>query len=464
MNIDWTSTIVMVLYLVITMTIAIYYGKKKTATSNDFTVGGRQFGPVLMFFTMLATIVGAASVIGYTGWYFTRGFSQIWFIIGVSASYLIYIFYLGPRISDFGFQHNGETLGDWMEYRYNRTLRYIASILLIIAYLAITAFQYMAMAKIFNQVTGISYEFALFLTAIIVIVYTSIGGLWAVASTDVLQGAMTLLGIVCLTPIIVARAGGLGNIFASAPAEHLQLFGYVNPVGALSFALVFLLGIVTWPDIWQRCYAAKNKKTLKGSLLTFFFANLLLTGVLVLFLGFSARVLYPGFAAPENILPFMIMDQIPNIWGSLFLAALLAVIMGTADSTLLVCAVMFEKDIYGNLKPGATDEQKLKVNKLATAIGGLLVLILAFTAPSMFDIWVWSADITGATLAVPILLGMCWKKPSHKAAMTAVVLGFVGWTLAQVGLVSWSPILLGSLLSLFGYLLVTIISPQKNNL
>jgi Na+/pantothenate symporter len=94
----------------------------------------------------------------------------------------------------------------------------------------------------------------------------------------------------------------------------------------------------------------------------------------------------------------------------------------------------------------------------------LLVLILAFTAPSMFDIWVWSADITGATLAVPILLGMCWKKPSHKAAMTAVVLGFVGWTLAQVGLVSWSPILLGSLLSLFGYLLVTIISPQKNNL
>ena len=164
MNIDWTSTIVMVLYLVITMTIAIYYGKKKTATSNDFTVGGRQFGPVLMFFTMLATIVGAASVIGYTGWYFTRGFSQIWFIIGVSASYLIYIFYLGPRISDFGFQHNGETLGDWMEYRYNRTLRYIKSILLIIAYLAITAFQYMAMAKIFNQVTGISYEFALFLT------------------------------------------------------------------------------------------------------------------------------------------------------------------------------------------------------------------------------------------------------------------------------------------------------------
>lgn len=257
MNIDWTSTFVMLIYLGITMYVAIYYGRKKTESSSDFTVGGRQFGSVITFFTMLATIIGAASVIGYTGWYFERGFSQLWFVIGISITYLIYIYFLAPRINDFGFKHNGETIGDWMEYRYSEIERFITSILLIIAYLAITAFQYMAMAKIFNQVTGVSYELALVITAVIVIIYTSMGGMWAVASTDVLQGTMTLLGVLIITPILVTKAGGFGHVFASAPAEHLQLFGYVTPMEAISYALVFLLGIVSWPDIWQRCYCQR---------------------------------------------------------------------------------------------------------------------------------------------------------------------------------------------------------------
>lgn len=184
----------------------------------------------------------------------------------------------------------------------------------------------------------------------------------------------------------------------------------------------------------------------------------------MLIIGFAARALYPTYATPESILPFMIMDQLPNILGSVFLAALLAVIMGTADSTLLVCSVMFEKDIYSKFKPQAADSEKLRVNKIATVVGGLLVLILAATAPSMFDIWVWSADITGATLAVPILLGMVWQKPSSRAALTSIVLGFIGWALAQAGIVSWSPIILGSLLSLIGYLLATTFSSKSTNI
>lgn len=464
MKIDWSSTIVLIIYLALTMFIAIYVGKKKTESTSDYTVGGRQFGTVITFFTMLATIIGAASVVGYTGWYYKRGFSQLWFVIGISVSYLIYIYYLAPRIHEFGVSKNGETIGDWMEYRYSRISRYITSVLLIIAYLAITAFQYMAMAKIFNQVTGISYELALFITAIIVIIYTSMGGLWAVAATDVMQGFMTLAGIFLLAPILVSRAGGFNAIFASAPPEHLQLFGYVDPMGALSFALVFLLGIISWPDIWQRCYAAKDVKTLQSSFKSFLLASIILTGVLVLLIGFSALALYPGYDKPESILPFMIMDQLPNVLGSVFLAALLAVIMGTADSTLLVCSVMFEKDIYSSLKPLATDEERLKVNKWATVVCGLLVLVLAYTAPSMFDIWIWSADITGATLAVPILLGMCWEKPSNKAALTSIVMGFIGWGLAQAGIVTWSPILVGAVLSLVGFLAVTFASSKGSDI
>ncbi|ADL12906.1 sodium:solute symporter family protein [Acetohalobium arabaticum] len=461
MNIDWNSTLVMTAYLAITLSVASYYGGKNTDSSEDFSVGGRKFGIVILFFTMLATAVGAASVVGYTGWYYIRGLSQIWFVIGISVSYLIYLFYLAPKISDFGFEHNASTVGDWLEYRYDRITKNISSVLLIIAYLAITAFQYMAMAEIFTQVTNISYNYSLIITAAIVIIYTSIGGLWSIAATDVLQGAMTIIGLLVLTPIIISKAGGISQILAEVPDQHLQLFGHVDPVGALSFTLVFMLGIISWPDIWQRCYSAESKQSLKRSLGLFVVASIIITGGLVLFIGLGAKVLYPGYSSPEKILPFMIMKQMPNLLGSIFLAALVAVIMGTADSTLLISAVMFEKDIFSQIKPDASDATKLKVNRYATIIGGVIVLILAITAPSMFSIWVWSADITGATLAVPILLGMAWQRPSHYAALTSIITGFGGWAIARAGWIDWKPILLGSLLSLLGYLAATLLTTKE---
>ena len=149
-----TATLILVVYIAITMGVAFYYGKVKTGKSDDYTVGGRTIGTGVLFFTMLATIVGASSVIGMTGWYYTRGFSQLWFILGIALSYILFIVYLAPKINDFGHAHGGETVGDWIDYRYNKSSRILTSLIIMIGYLAITAYQYMAMATIFNRVTG----------------------------------------------------------------------------------------------------------------------------------------------------------------------------------------------------------------------------------------------------------------------------------------------------------------------
>jgi len=460
--INWQATFIVLTYLLLNVFIGIWISYRRTHTVSDFTVASRRMGGITLFFTLLATIVGAASVVGYTGWYYIRGISQLWFTIGITISYIVYIYYLGPRIHQFGANKGGETVGDWMEYRYGPLCRYIASILLIVAYLAITAFQYMAMATVFNQVTGLSYNLSLFVSSLVIIVIASWGGLWAVGITDVIQGFLTIVGIIIMAPIFVHRAGGIGRVFSSVPPEHLQFFGHVNLSTAISFSLVFLLGIISWPDIWQRCYAARDVKTLKKSMTSYAVANLILCGGLMLLIGFSARILYPNYEYPESILPFMVMDQMPGIVGSLFMAVLLAVILGTGNSTLLVCPIMFVKDIYSKFKPDITDEHMLRINKSMTVVFGLLVLVLAYTAPSMFDIWVWSADITGATLAVPILLGMAWQRPSNSAALVSIAMGFIGWALAQAGLVGLSPILLGGLMSLVGYLVIALIHPRES--
>lgn len=457
---NWGAIAIVVVYLLVTMLLPLYTAKKNTVTNADYTVGGRQFGTLFLFFTLLSTAVGAASVVGYTGWYYQRGLSQLWFVVGIALSYLIYILFLAPKISEFGFQHGGETVGDWFAHRYGKSSQLLCSIIIMIGYLAITAFQYMAMASIFVKLTNLSYTTSLIITAVIVILHTAYGGLWAVASNNVLQGSITLFGLIILSFCLVSNAGGLGPVFAAAPAEHFQPFGYFTPGVAISSAMVFLLGIISWPDMWQQCYAAKNQKTLRKSMILFLVALFVLCGGIMMIIGFSALSLYPGYESPETILPFMVMDQFNTVVGALFLSVLLAVIMGGADTLLLVSSMILHKDIYNRIRPQAGEKENLRASKISSLGCGILVLLLAIVAPSMFDLWVMSADLMGATLAVPILLGFAWKKPSALAGISSIIGGLVGWGLAYTGIVPLDGIVLGAGVSLVAYIVATYLKPN----
>jgi SSS family solute:Na+ symporter len=456
----------MIVYFVLTIGIGIYYGKKKTESSSDFTVGGRALKGPALFFTMLATIVGASTVMGAASWFSKRGVSQIWFYVGITITNLLYVFFLGPKINAFGREHGGETIGDWFAYRYGRLSRYLSSLLIAVAYIAITAFQYLAMATILEVATGIPFAWGLALTTFIVIAYTSLGGLWAVVSTDVLQGAMTLLGVFIMVPVFLSQAGGFSAVIAALPETHLRAFGNVTPWNAFAAMLTFGLGIISWPDIWQRMYAAKDIPSLKKSYTVYLLAFIVLI-IAVMGIGFSAQTLMPAFEGSANtMLPKMILTYLPGVLGAVLLSALIAVIMGTADSVLLVSAIIVEKDLIAPfLKKDRTDRQKLVLTKIITAVTGVAVLVVLYFTTDMFDLWVMSADITGATLAAPILLGFIWKRPGAQAAIAAIVFGFAGWLVFTLWpeILPVSPILPGAILSLAAYLAAACIFPPRKN-
>jgi SSS family solute:Na+ symporter len=460
------NIVVMIAYFVVTLGIGMYYGKKRTENSEDFIVGGRTMGGPLLFFTMLATIVGAGTVMGAASWFAKRGVSQLWFYVGITITNLLYVFYLGPKINAFGRAHGGETIGDWFAYRYGKVSRYLASLLIAVAYVAISAFQYLAMATILEVATGIPFAWSLALTTIIVIAYTSFGGLWAVVSTDVLQGVMTLLGVVVMVAVFLSQAGGFSSVIAALPEAHTKVFGNVTPWNAFAAMLTFGLGIVSWPDIWQRMYAACDIPTLKKSYGTYLTAFVVLI-IAVMGIGFASQVLMPSFEGSANtMLPKMILAYLPNVLGAVLLSALIAVIMGTADSVLLVSAIIIENDLVSPfLGKDRTDRQKLVLTKIITVLTGVAVLIVLYFSRDMFDLWVMSADITGATLAVPILLGFAWKRPGGEAALASIVFGFAGWLACTLfpDILPVSPILPGAILSLAAYLVAACVFPARKN-
>ena len=460
-----TNIFVIVVYFALTIIIGMYYGKKKTERSEDFTVGGRKINSFLLFFTLLSTIVGAGTVMGGTSWFYRRGVSQIWFYVGITLANLMYVFYLGPKINAFGREHGGETIGDWFAYRYGKASKYLSSIFIAVAYIAITAFQYLAMATVLEVATGIPFGWSLAITTIIVVVYTSFGGYWSVISTDVLQGVMLLLGVVIMVPIFFSTAGGFSAVIAALPEAHLRAFGNVTPWNAFAAMLTFGLGIVAWPDIWQMMYSAKDVPTLKRSYSLYLTAFIIVI-LSVMALGFASRVLMPSFEGSANtMLPKMVGQYLPNVLGAILLSALLAVVVGTADSVLLVSAIIIEKNLVTPfLKKDRTDSQKLALTKIITVITGVAVLIVLYFSRDMFSLWVMSADITGATLAIPILFGFAWKRPSEAATIASIVFGFTGWLVVTLnpGLIPVSPILPGAICSLAAYIITALIAPARS--
>jgi SSS family solute:Na+ symporter len=458
------NIVVMVCYFGLTIGIGLYFGPKKTETSADYTVGGRKLGGFVYLLTMIATMVGASSVMGGVSYWSNRGLSQIWYWIGGHVQTLIFLFYLGPRINRFGREHGGETIGDWFVFRYGRVSKFLASVLISLAYVAITAFQYLAMGVILNIVFGIPFNVALAITALVVVLYTSVGGLWAVVTTDIFQGILTWLGVIIMGIVFYSKSGGMNSIARVLPPAHLQWFGNVTPWNAFASMLTLGLGIISWPDVWQRIYAVKSIRTYRQSTVVNLCIGIFLTAA-VAGMGFASKVLLPDYSgSPNNMLPMMILTYFPNVVGALFFAVLLAVIMGSADSVLLVSGITISKDIIEPFfKRPRTDQEILRFRKIVTAVTGFFTLIVLFFSTDMFTLWVMSADITGATLAVPILLGFAWKRPDERATIASIIFGFLGWLVFTVVKfpVPINAILPGALLSLIAYVVTAFAAPAR---
>ncbi|MFZ7101167.1 MAG: sodium:solute symporter family protein [Peptococcaceae bacterium] len=458
MNIALTM---MLLYFAVTIVIGLYYGRKETKTSEDFMVGGRRFSLIIVLLCMLATYIGAGTTIGTTSWVWTRGLSQAWFTIGQTIVFAFIGLFLAGKIQQMGMRAGIYTVADFVELRYNKASRYLTGALMWFAFMAITAFQYMGMGRIIETIVGIPYNYAVVLCAVVTIFYTSWGGLWSVAITEVFQGCLTVLGVAVMAPIVLAKAGGFSGIMAAVPPEHFSFTGYVTPGQALTWFMVFFLGVIPMQDWWQRSFAAKDKRAASKGI-AYMALGFVFVELCIFVIGFAGKVLLPDIAQSEQLFPIMVVKYL-NPWiGGVVLACLVSIIMSTASACLLVPSTHFVRDLWqGVLRPQASDEELLKVSKLATFIFGIAVLIFVFAAPSMFDIWVISADILGAVLGLPVLAGFFVPRVGRNAGFAGMLAGFIGWLIGYLGWapLGFGPVMIGGIFSLIALLIGAIIFP-----
>ncbi|NLW22868.1 MAG: sodium:solute symporter family protein [Tissierellia bacterium] len=402
--------------------IGIYYSRRiREDNADDFVLAGRSLGPFVLMGTFLATYVGSGTISG-GGNSLAYNFG-IWpgiFFALPAIGAIIVLGLLSNRIRSFG----SYTVAEILQQKYGETARFISGIIIALAMISICAYQYRGLAYVLNITTGMDIRIGTAIGAFIIIFLAFSGGLKSVAVSDAFSAFMMLFGIVLATPFVIRAAGGWGNVIASAPPEALTFTGGQTFYGFLAgyFPLFFLS--MGDQNLYQRIIAARGKKENRWGIIGWFI-GIVIVIPLVAVIAFCAKHIF-GTNIEAGMAFMSTTTVVPTFVGGILLAAATAFIVTTGDSYLLSGATNITYDIYvEKFNPNATEEEKLKVTRIAIALAGIFAYILLQFFPSVLAIQYWSYTIYGAGITPALLAALIWKRVTKTGGIASMIVGTI---------------------------------------
>ncbi len=373
---SWEVLTPIIIYIFVTFLIGIFANhllKKRNAEfKEDYYVGGRSLGPLLLTFTILASAASSGTFIGGPGVAYDVGFAWVLVLVTQVGMGVYILGVLGKKFAIIARKINAVTLSDFLQARYNSKLVVIGSAIGIVIFMtAYMVAQFVGGAIILESVTGLRYEAGLILFGVILVIYTTIGGFMAVALTDAIQGLMMILGGVILWIVFFNLTGGFSALAGEMITNHPELLELPGP-GDISSALVFsyflLFGIaaIGLPHASVRGMSFKDSRSMHRSIMYSGVVMFLFT-VGFATLGPFVNLFLPSLENPDMALPSLILEIMPGWLAGLVLAAPLAAVMSTVNSMLLVASSTIVKDLYLNyMKPDASERSVKKISYYST--------------------------------------------------------------------------------------------------
>ena len=446
-----SATLLLLLAYAVLMVGAGAYVTLRVRSSGDFFVASRTLPGSMVFVTMLAANIGAGSTVGATGLGYRHGLSAWWWSGSAAIGCLLLGLLVAPRMHRLASAHGFFTMGDFLEWRFDRSVRVLISAVLWLGTLALLAGQLLAMAWAFEVIAGLPRVGGALLSALVLVLYFSGGGLLASAWVNLLQLGTLLAGFFLALPFAWSAAGGWEGMRTAAGAESAASYGSftgMGTAGLLGLVVVFVPSFFVSPGLVQKTFGARSASAARWAALGNAAALAAFAFVPALF-GMAMRAVEPGLTNPELALPRLTTDVLPPWVGGLALAALFAAEISTADAVLFMLATSLSRDLFqAVLRPKATDAELLRVGRLAAAVGGGLGVLLALVLPSVASALKLFYGIMTAALFMPLLFGLLSSRPGAvhaRIAIGASVLTTGGALLALAGtpLGAWLPSVAG---------------------
>ncbi|TCP47237.1 SSS family solute:Na+ symporter [Tamaricihabitans halophyticus] len=440
------------------MLIAGYIGLRKTRGSDDFLVAGRRLGPFMYTSAMSAVVLGGASTVGGASLGYQYGVSGMALVfmlaLGITAIGLLF----SSRLSRLGLYTVSELVG----LRFGLSARRLSGLVVVFYTLMVGVGQVVAIGTVVTVLLDVSASTAVLLGWAIIMVYSIAGGMWSVTLTDVVQFCVKTVGVLLvLAPLAISKAGGLSGM-----AETLPDF-YFSPTGIgigtiFAYFLLFFFGFMIDQGNWQRVFTARTERVAfwgciaSGAYCAFYG----LVGALV---GAAAKVLLPNLSNPDDAYARVADLVLPVGLFGLVIAAALASTMSTASGLLLGSSTVLVNDLFATSKFGAGRKLGVGANRIALVLIGLIALVISFAVGSVVGAVTVAADLLAATVFVPVLGALFWRRASTLAAMVSMVVSAavcIG-SMVVFGLYANEPVMYGLLASLVSFVAVALLVKRE---
>lgn len=473
MQFNLTVSVIVVFYLLVMLFIG-WYSSKKITSNTDFMVAGRRLGPFLMAGTLAATEIGGGSSLGVVQQGMqNHGISAAWYIITMGFAFVILTF-LAPKFR----AATVKTVPEYFRRRYGKSAGLVTAIIMLLPLIGLTAGQFIASSVILSTMLGISYKTAVIIVAVVVTIYSIMGGLWSVTLTDFIQVFLIIIGMIIAVPFAMRLAGGWGNVVANVPAETFNMFKGYSPMAVISLTIMYVATFTVGQEAVSRYYAARDGKAAKqGSILAaiinFIYAFIpAVLGIITLALINMGKFNAEDFAdvGARYALPVLAMEAMPAVICGLLFAGIISATMSSSDSDLLGAGSIFANDIYRVvLKPDATSEDVMKVTKIVMAIVGVVSMFIAlFNTSSLVNLLMFCFTLRAAGAFFPYVLGHYWTGASLAGTIASLISGSIVVVYLEkisggmlFGMKVSQPIIPGLVVALVFFLVFSKIFPPK---
>ncbi|MEV5815824.1 sodium:solute symporter [Streptomyces mutabilis] len=450
--------IVIVVYLAGMLAMG-WWGMRRAKSKSEFLVAGRRLGPGMYSGTMAAIVLGGASTIGGVGLGYQYGLSGAWMVVTIGLGILALSVFFSARIA----RLKVYTVSEMLDLRYGGRAGVISGVVMWAYTLMLAVTSTIAYATIFDVLFDVNRTLAIVLGGSIVVAYSTLGGMWSITLTDMVQFVVKTIGVLLLLlPIAVVKAGGFGEMKDQLPTSYFDPLG-IGGETIFTYVLIYTFGMLIGQDIWQRVFTAGSDRTAKwgGTVAGTYCLVYAVAGAII---GTAAKVLYPKLASPDDAFATIVKDELPIGVRGLVLAAALAAVMSTSSGALIACATVANNDIWSRLRgavrgPEAEGEHdEVKGNRAFILAMGVAVILISIALNDVVEALTVAYNLLVGGLLVPILGGLLWKRGTAQGALAAVAVGglAVVGLMAGYGILANEPVYYGLLASLAAYVAVSL--------
>jgi len=393
-----------------------WIGMRRSKNQEDFLVAGRNLGPGMYMSTMAATVLGGASTIGTVRLGYVHGISGFWLCATIGAGIIILNLFLAKPLLKLRIF----TVTQVLERRYNPITRQVSAVIMFAYALMIGVVSTLGIGTVLQVFLDLPFAVSILLSGGLVVAYSTVGGMWALTLTDVVQFVIKTIGLLLLLlPISLHRAGGWDELVAKLPASSFS-FTSIGTDTIITYILIYTFGVLIGQDIWQRVFTARNDSVARyaGSAAGIY---CVIYGLACALIGMCARVLLPNLDDVNNAFAAIIQTALPDGIRSLVITAAMAAMMSTASAGLLAASSTLSEDLLPKLRGGKPSS--LGINRLCALVSGIVVLFVALAVSDVLSALTLAYNLLVGGMLIPLIGAIFWKRATPAGAMTAMILG-----------------------------------------